>query len=418
MARLGLILRLFRRTARTQRKRMAMTVAAIAWGTLSIVLLLSFGEGLKRNFSRGSRGLGEGIVVVWPGSTARAHGGFPQGRTLRFRPEDLDLVRASVPELGAASAEMIRPGNTISHGRRTFTKTVKGVEVTYGELRNQIPQPGGRFLDEIDEREKRRVIFLGNRTKEELFGNAEAVGETVLLNRVPFTVVGVMVRKLQMGNYSGMDQDHVLIPLATFRTLFGRRYVSDFVVRARAPELTPVLKQRLYEVLGGRHRFDSEDRRALQMWDTLETQRVTRNLAFGIEIFLGLIGALTLLIGGIGVANIMYAVVRHRTREIGVQMALGARRSYVLGPLVIESLAITGLGGFIGIGTGAALVRLLAMAQAGASNEALELLGAPTFSLGVAVTVVLLLGAIGFLAGYLPSRRAVAIQPAAALRYE
>ncbi|MCZ7650757.1 MAG: ABC transporter permease [Thermoanaerobaculia bacterium] len=418
MLRLGLVSHLFRRTARTQGKRMAMTVAAIAWGTLAIVLLLSFGEGLKRNFSRGSRGMGEGIVVVWPGSTSKSFAGFPQGRSLRFRPEDLDLVRASVAELESASAEMIRWGNNVSRGRRTLSKTIKGVEPTYGDLRNQIPQAGGRFLNEIDEREKRRVAFLGNRTKDELFGSADAVGETLLVNQVPFTVIGVMTRKIQMGNYSGMDQDHVLIPLSTFRTLYGRRYVSDLVVRARTPELTPVLKWRLYEVLGARYRFDPEDRRTLQIWDTVETQRVTRNMALGIEIFLGLIGALTLLIGGIGVANIMYAVVRHRTREIGVQMALGARRSYVLGPLVVESLAITALGGAIGIGAGVALVSALAWAQTQTSSEALELLGAPTFSFGVAVTVVVLLGAIGFLAGYFPSRRAVAIQPAAALRYE
>jgi putative ABC transport system permease protein len=418
MPRLGLVFHLFRRTARTQGKRMAMTVAAIAWGTLAIVLLLSFGEGLKRNFSRGSRGMGEGIVVVWPGSTSKSFAGFPQGRSLRFRPEDLDLVRASVPELESASSEMIRWGNNVTRGRRTLSQTVKGVEPTYGELRNQIPQAGGRFLNEIDEREKRRVAFLGNRTKEELFGSAEAVGETVLVNQVPFTVVGVMTRKIQMGNYSGMDQDHVLVPLSTFRTLFGRRHVSDFVVRARTPALTPALKWRLYEVLGARYRFDPEDRRTLQIWDTVETQRITRNMALGIEIFLGLIGALTLLIGGIGVANIMYAVVRHRTREIGVQMALGARRSYVLGPLVVESLAITAVGGAVGIGAGAALVSALAWAQTQTRSEALELLGAPTFSFGVAVTVVVLLGAIGFLAGYFPSRRAVAIQPAVALRYE
>ena len=124
------------------------------------------------------------------------------------------------------------------------------------------------------------------------------------------------------------------------------------------------------------------------------------------------------LIGGIGVANIMYAVVKHRTKEIGVQMALGSRRSYVIGPLVVESLSLTAMGGAIGIAVGVGLVELLAFVQSKANSDALEFLGAPTFSLGVAFTTVSLLGMIGFLAGFFPSRRAVTIQPAVALRYE
>jgi putative ABC transport system permease protein len=415
---MGLIWKLFRRAAHIQSRRMAMTVAAIAWGTLSIVLLLSFGEGLKRNFSRGSKGLGEGIVVVWPGSTGKAFAGFPQGRNLSFTPEDVELLRASIPEMSGASAEMIRWGDNVSYGRKTFSKPIKGVEPSYGVLRNQIPEPGGRFLNERDESEKRRVVFLGDGVKQELFGAEDAVGRTVLVNKVPFKVVGVMVKKLQMGNYSGRDQDHVLMPLSTFRAMTGRRYLSDFVVKAQRPEQTAELMRRVLEVLGGKYRFDPEDTRALQWWDTVKTQKITIDIGFGIEIFLGIMGALTLLIGGVGVANIMYAVVKHRTREIGVQMAMGARRSYVLGPLVVESLALTALGGSIGVGVGVGVVHLLAFVQAKSNSEALQFLGAPTFSPGVALTTVLLLGGIGFLAGFFPARRAISIQPAVALRYE
>ena len=418
MLRMGLIWKLFRRAAHIQRKRMVMTVAAIAWGTLSIVLLLSFGEGLKANFNKGSKGLGEGIIVVWPGTTAKAFEGFPQGRSLRFTEEDVDLLRESIPEIALASAEMRRWGNNVVWERTSLSKPVAGVEPEYGELRNQIPQAGGRFLDELDEQEKRRVAFLGNKAKDELFGEREAVGETILVNQMPFTVVGVMKKKVQMGTYSGPDDNNVIIPLSTFRALYGRRTLSDFVVKGENPADNEVLKRRLYEVLGGKLRFDAADERALSMWDTVESQRVTANISIGIEIFLGVIGALTMVIGGVGVANIMYAVVKHRTREIGVQMALGARRSYVLGPLVVESLSLTALGGVIGIVVGAGIVELLAFVQAKSNSDALQFLGTPTFSLGVAATTVLLLGSIGFLAGFFPSRRAVSIQPAEALRYE
>ncbi len=418
MTRFPLILKLFRRSAGINRRRMTMTVAAIAWGTLSIVLLLSFGEGLKRNLTKGSRGLGEGIIVIWPGATSKAFAGFPQGRNLRFVPEDIALLETNIPELVSASAEMRRWGNTITYGKATLTKPVVGVEPEYGELRNQLPQGGGRFLNDLDEQLKRRVVFLGDDLAKELFKKVDPVGETILVNKVPFTVVGVMQDKIQMGTYGGPDANNAVIPLSTFRAIFGRRYVSDLVVKAEHPEQNEAVKKRLYEVLGGKYRFDPTDERALAMWDTVESQKITANISIGIEMFLGIIGALTLLIGGIGVANIMYAVVKHRTKEIGVQMALGARRSYVIGPLVVESLALTSTGGVIGIVVGYGIVQGLAFLQSKANSEALEFLGAPTFSLAVAVTTVLLLGSIGFLAGYFPSRRAVTIQPAAALRYE
>jgi len=418
MLRAGLIWKLFRRAAQIQRKRMIMTVAAIAWGTLSIVLLLSFGEGLKRNFNKGSKGLGEGIIVVWPGTTSKAFEGFPQGRRLTFTEEDVDLLRATIPEIRLASAEMRRWGNNVVYGRNSLSKPVAGVEPDYGEMRNQIPQAGGRFFNVLDEAEKRRVAFLGNRAKDELFGDQDAVGKTILVNQTPFTVVGVMQKKIQMGTYSGPDENNVLVPLSTFRALYGRRTLSDFVVLGADPAQNEHLKRRLYEVLGGKLRFDPTDERALSMWDTVESQRMTANISIGIEIFLGVIGGLTLLIGGVGVANIMFAVVKHRTREIGVQMALGARRSYVLGPLVLESLSLTALGGVIGVTFGVAIVQLLAFVQSKSNSDALQFLGAPTFSFGVASTTVLLLGSIGFLAGYFPSRRATTIQPADALRYE
>jgi len=416
---LPLILKLFRRTAGINRKRMIMTVAAIAWGTLSIVLLLSFGEGLKRNLTKGSRGLGEGIIVIWPGATSKAFAGFPQGRNLRFVPEDIDLLRANIPELVLSSAEMRRWGNTVTYGRKTLTKPVVGVEPSYGELRNQNPQSGGRFINGMDETLKRRVVFLGNDLKDELFGkDVEAIGETIFINKTPFTVVGVMLKKIQMGTYGGPDANNAVIPLSTFKAIFGRRYVSDLVVKAALPSQNKEVKDRLYQVLGGKYRFDPTDERALSMWDTVESQKITANISIGIEIFLGVIGALTLLIGGIGVANIMYAVVKHRTKEIGVQMALGSKRAYVIGPLVVESLSLTAVGGLIGIVVGVGLVQLLAFVQSKANSEALEFMGAPTFSLGVALITVFLLGMIGFLAGYFPSRRAVSIQPAVALRYE
>jgi putative ABC transport system permease protein len=418
LLRFGLIWRLFRRAAHIQSKRMAMTVAAIAWGTLTIVLLLSFGEGLKRSFSRGSKGLGEGIIVIWANTTAKPFEGFPQGRSLSFTEEDTAALRVAIPEIGSASSEMRRWGTNVTWGRKALSKPVVGVDPEYGEMRNQIPLPGGRFIDRLDSAQKRRVAFLGNGLAEELFGHGDPVGKVFQIDKMPFTVIGVMKEKIQMGTYGGPDKNNVVIPLSTFRAIFGRRNLSDIVVRGVDPAHNEILKKRIYEVLGRKLRFDPSDERALQMWDTVKSQSITTKISIGIEMFLGVIGGLTLLIGGVGVANIMYAVVKHRTREIGVQMAMGARRSYVLGPLVVESLSLTALGGAIGTSVGVAIVHLLAYVQARSDSDALKFLGAPTFSPGVALTTVLLLGGIGFLAGFFPARRAVSIQPAEALRYE
>ena len=416
--RLGLIVRLFRSAASIQRKRMILTVTAIAWGTISIVLLLSFGEGLKHTLTAGSTGMGEGIAICWPGETQKEFAGFPAGREINVLPEDAELLMKNIPEMEAASGEMQTWSAQLSNGRQVLNKRMVGVHPQWGAMRNQVPEPGGRFLNRLDQELKRRVAFLGNAIKEDLFGDEPAVGKTFTINGVPFTVIGVMQDKIQMGTYGGPDENNTVIPISTFEALLGRRFVSVMVFKPRTPELMGHVTKRFYEVLGAKYRFDPTDERAIGIWDTVESQRLTANMSVGIEIFLGIIGALTLLIGGVGVANIMYAAITHRTREIGVLMAIGARRSYVMGPLVLESLTLTFLGGVIGIGVGAALVQGLAYLQQQAQSEAMEFLGTPNFSLAVAATTVLLLGTIGFIAGYFPSRRAVSIQPAEVLRYE
>jgi putative ABC transport system permease protein len=411
------IAKLFRSAARIQRKRMTMTVAAIAWGTISIVLLLSFGEGLKRSMAAGWAGLGTGIAIIWPGETTKAWAGFPPGRGIQLLPDDVELIDTAIEEIAGATGEM-RTDQQLVWGRTSLNKQLLGVHVAYGELRNHRPRLGGRFINEPDMRGKRRVIFLGDELAKGLFGKHEPVGETILVNQSPFVVIGVMQTKKQMGMYGGPDSDHAVIPLTTFQAMYGRRYLSNLVFKASTPALMEVAKKRFNEVLGAKYKFDPADERAMYVWDTVKTQETGRNIMIGIELFLGIIGGLTLLIGGVGVANIMYAVVKHRTREIAIQMAIGAKRVYIMGSLVAEATLLTFIGGGIGISVGFAIVQALGFAQSKIKSEAMQFLGAPTFSLTVALTTVLLLGTLGLLAGYFPSRRAVSVHPAEALRYE
>jgi putative ABC transport system permease protein len=283
-------------------------------------------------------------------------------------------------------------------------------------MRNLIPQPGGRFLNERDLAEKRRVIFLGEELAKDLFGREDVVGRTVQVNQSSFTVVGVMQTKIMMGMYSGPDKKQATIPASTFKAMFTDARLNNLIYKPASLELGDQAKAEIYRVLGGKYRFDPEDTRALGIWDTRENQRITDNIALGIQMFLGIIGALTLFVGGMGVANIMYAVVKERTREIGVKMALGAKARQVMAPFVLEALLMTVTGGLVGTAVSLGLMAVIAALPL--ENEAFEFLGRPTFSPAIAAATSLVLGTIGTLAGYFPARRAASVNPAVSLRYE
>ena len=233
-------------------------------------------------------------------------------------------------------------------GTKTVNARLRGVEPEFGEMRNIHPQAGGRFLNARDVAEKRRVVFLGEELARDLFGTEDVVGRTVQINQSAFLVVGVAQKKLQMGMYNGPDRNQASIPASTFKSMYTDDRIDNLVYRPVSPELGDVAKAQVYRVMGAKYHFDPEDTRALGIWDTREMQRINDNIALGIQIFLGIIGALTLFVGGMGVANIMYAVVKERTREIGVKMALGAKERQVMVPFVLEALLITVLGGILG----------------------------------------------------------------------
>jgi putative ABC transport system permease protein len=414
-AELALVWRLFRADLEHQRKRIVLTVLAIAWGTLSIVILLSFGEGLKRAFNKGARGMGEGIAVVWPGATTRAYMGLPSGRPIPIKEEDPELLRSRIPEIASLSAEYAR-WTSVSAGEKTINTRVRGVDPQFGELRNIHPQPGGRFLNERDMAEKRRVAFLGEELAEDLFGTQDVVGKTVQINQSTFLVIGVAQKKIQMGMYNGPDKNQATVPAPTFKATYTGERIQNLVYRPHGPELGDTAKAQVYRVMGQKYHFDPEDTRSLGIWDTREMQRINDNVAFGIQIFLGIIGALTLLVGGMGVANIMYAVVKERTREIGVKMALGAKERQVMLPFVMEALLMTALGGAAGTVVSLGLIAIIGALPL--DHEAFSFMGRPTFSPAIAAATAAVLGTIGSLAGFFPARRAASVNPAVSLRYE
>jgi putative ABC transport system permease protein len=408
---------LFLRASSLQRKRAILTVAAIAWGTVAILMLLSFGEGLKIQLMKGRRGMGENIAVWWPDETSKVWQGLPEGRPIRPRMDDIDYLRGRMTAASGVLGEMTSWSSSLTYGTKTITGRVTGANWEYGEMRHHFAQAGGRFFNANDEREKRRVIFLGDELAKDIFGDVDPVGKIMYLNRVPYLVIGVLQPKLQMGTYKGPDDSGSVIPITTFAAQFGRQRLTNIVFQAKSAEVMPLAREQFNRALSAKYRFDPTDEQVTGLWDTVEGARVMGNIMIGLQAFLGIIGALTLLIGGIGVANIMYAVVKEKTREIGVQMALGARGSWVTGPFILQGLTYTLLGGALGLVIAMVMILLLGLVPV-EGNAALEFLGKPTLSWQIALATAAVLGSIGILAGYFPARRAAAVDPAETLRYE
>jgi putative ABC transport system permease protein len=412
----SVVLHLFTRSARLQKKRATLTIASIAWGTVTILLLLAFGEGLKRQLSTNEKAMGENLAIHWPGETSKVWKGLPEGRPIRPRIDDIAALRERIPEADVWGE--MRTGRTnLTYGRKTVNGQLSGVNWIYGDPRKHYAQPGGRFLNARDEEEKRRVVFLGYEMAEDIFGKEDPVGKTLLINNSPFTVIGVMQKKTQTSAYGGQDKNHAVIPITTFKAVVGRDNLWVLVIHSKRSEDMEAVLAHANEVMAARYGYDPKDDHVWGIWNTVKGQETGDKIRLGMEIFFGIIGALTLVIGCVGVANIMYAVVKERTREIGVKMALGARRGWITGPFLLEGMLYTFVGGLAGAAIAIVIVTLLDMIpQEGA--RVLQFMGKPTLSWPIGAATVAILGTAGLLAGYFPARRAAAIDPAATLRYE
>ncbi|HET6233319.1 MAG TPA: ABC transporter permease [Longimicrobiaceae bacterium] len=402
---------------RTQKTRALLTMFAITWGTIAVVLLLSFGEGLKRAVVRGLNGAAAPMFMIYGGETSTPFEGLPRGRDVSLHEEDLDLLKRSIDEVEMVSVSYGHNQTKLKAGKISTTTMMEGVDPSFEELRRMYPAAGGRFLDPRDVAEKRRVVFLGDSISLLLFPDGKAVGRTLLLDGVPFTVVGTLKGKLQTSSNNGPDADRAIIPSSTFRTLYGPTRVSHLMVKPRDPARAEQVKARIYEVLGSRYKFDPKDKHAIDMWDIIEDGRTSRLIGQGIQIFLGVVGALTLLVAGVGVANIMYVVVRERTREIGIKLAVGARKRHIMQQFVFEALAIALTGGLIGLAFSAAVVYGVDNLPT-QGNMAAEFLMHPRLSWPIALLTVGILAAIGLLAGLFPARKAASLDPVESLRYE
>lgn len=404
------IIKSFVKDLRRQKLRSLLTMFGIFWGTCSIVLLYAFGTGIKEAQIKSQRGMGENIAIVWPGITAKEFKGLPKGRRIRPTVEDVELIKKKAKNLNYISPEYSRWNVPMKYGRNETIRNVVGVWPEFGIMRNLIPAFGSRFVNDRDMDKKRRVVFIGNLLKDDLFGEDEAVGEILMINNVPFTIVGVMKEKKQDSSYNGRDSRKAFIPASTFKTMYSNRYINDFVMQCPPTISMEETKREVYEILGAKYRFDPDDTEALSIWDTTEGFAFLKNFFNAFSAFLVGIGIATLITGGIGVSNIMNVVLEERTKEIGIKMALGARKSTILMQFIVETFLITGLGGILGYLFAWGIVAIVP------SLGLVEYIGTPRIDIMTGLLSVFLLGIIGFFAGIFPARRAANLQPVQALK--
>ncbi len=410
-----MLLREFIEDIKTQKTRAFLTTIAISWGILAVTLLMAFGEGLSHQIREGLLNAGDRIIRVYGGQTTKKWEGLPVGRRILLKTEDCTIIEKNIPQVTVAV-----PGL----GRRVRLKVGDIVSSTYMEgiypefefLRRTFPGAGGRFLNGKDLKERRRVVFLGGEIAKELFGRPDPIGEVVTIDGIPFTICGTMPKKLQTSMNNGPDDYRALIPFTTFESIYGDKYLHELIVKPTRVEEGMYVEQEIRRVLGKKYQFDPSDERAVPMWNFIENEQEEAKVFRGINIFLAVIGSMSLIIAGVGVANIMYVVAKERTREIGIKRAVGAKRSYIIFQFVFESLLIAFIGGAIGLLASVGLIKL--MWSIPLQEGAMEFLGRPLLSTSVLVVSITLLTLIGLLAGLFPARKAAAIEPVDALRYE
>jgi len=404
------------RTLGQHKLRTFLTMFGIAWGIVSITLMVAAGEGLRVGQAKVAENFGKDVMIVFAGRTSLQAGGMRAGRRIQWLATDHVAIQEQAPACGHVMPELGQ-GMPVRSTYNSGTLTVTGSMPDFAWVRS-IPVAEGRYPDWDDERDARRVAFLGSDARKQLFGTRSPMGETIRIGDFPYTVVGVMVHKEQDSSYDGQDISKVFVPFAAVLRDMPNRppwrpdSVDRLLVTPHSVAEHETCKAELRRALARLHGFDPRDEEAAHIWDTVEEAKAFRTMTDGMKYFLGAVGIATLFIGGIGVMNVMLVAVRERTREIGVRKALGATRRSIVRQFFLETMIVVFLSGGIGLSVAygiCALVNLIPMPPFFAGLL-------PTWS--SAFLAFVLLGSVALGAALYPARKAATIDPIEALRYE
>ncbi|HZR65822.1 MAG TPA: ABC transporter permease [Terriglobales bacterium] len=400
---------------RHNRRRTALTMLGMAWGIATVVMLLAYGNGFGQACANIFANFGTKLVIVVPGTTGMQAGGQKAGVPVRFTLEDVETLTTNLPQIAHITPSVDKQAS-VQYDTRAFTWNVTGNDPSVYDVRS-LKLAQGRFYNLEDQIQRARVAVIGSEAKEKLFSGRNAIGEHIRLDGLSFEVVGVLSAKMQEGND---DINRVVyIPFTTMSDLKDTHYLDTIWFNYQTPEYQ-TLEQSVRTILSVPHKFNQSDHQAVRVFNLMMQVHQFEIITMGLKILMGFIGTLTLGIGGVGLMNIMLVSVTQRTREIGVQKALGAPRRYILTQFLAEALTITAIGGVLGVILAyvvALSVGRLTLYSAFAKNgEAgdIRLIIAP----GTLIASTIILGAVGLISGMIPAVRASRLDPIEALRHE